>query len=161
LSACEKDDEQLDQRILLVGLWESIEVNMTFSVGEISLYQYYIDELGFTEEEAQKANQAYGDVFASGLIGFIEFENDNTFTSTLGPSIETGTWWIVNTTTLKLTEESQSGQIDLTIFSLDANNLVLGFDDANIDDINGDGTVEEIKIGIELLMRKVDKDNLN
>ena len=57
LAACNKDDEEVDQNKLLVGLWESTEVRMTFSVSQISLYQYYIDELGLTEEEADEANQ--------------------------------------------------------------------------------------------------------
>jgi len=154
LAACNKDDEEVDQNKLLVGLWESTEVRMTFSVSQISLYQYYIDELGLTEEEADEANQLYGDIFASGLIGSIEFNEDNTFTSTLGSSVETGTWWIVNSTTLKLTEELRTDQIDLTIVTLNTAKLVIGFDDTKIDDINEDGTDEEILIEIEIVFDK-------
>lgn len=132
---------------------------MTFSIGQLSLYQYYMVNMGYTEEEAGRANQAYGDTFASGLVGYIEFEKDYTFISFLGPSVEKGTWWILNNTTLKLTQELFLDQVDLTIFSLDANNLILGFDDTNIDDINQDGTEEEILIGIELVLSKVINEN--
>lgn len=55
ISACNNDDESDDQNKLLVGLWESTEVRMTFSVGQLTLNQYYIDELGLTVEEADKA----------------------------------------------------------------------------------------------------------
>lgn len=46
-------------------------------------------------------------------------------------------------------------QIDLTILTLNTVNLVIGFEDTNIDDINEDGAEEEIQIGIELVMSKV------
>lgn len=154
IPGCNNDDEVVDQNRLIVGLWESTEVRMTFTVGQLTLQQYYIDELGLTEEESDEVVQLYGNNFASGLIGFIEFKEDKTFSSTLGSNVETGTWWILNDTSLKLTEVSMADQVDLTIVSLDASKLILGFEDTNSDDINEDGMDEIILIQIELVLDK-------
>ena len=78
ISSCSKDDEPVDQTSLdLIGVWESSSVQLLITVGGVSLFQYYVDEMGLTEEEAEEEIQLVGNLIVFFLHIFSHLSLDS------------------------------------------------------------------------------------
>lgn len=153
VSGCNKDDEPDPTTQKLIGVWQADEISLGASVDGVSLDQYLLNQ-GYTEQEASDILNLFANIIALGYSGTIEFKSDNTFTSTLGGSVETGTWMVVNGgNDLQMTSDTETTV--WVIKSIGAAQLVLGLTDTyNEDDLNNDGTNEQVDIEVELTFVK-------
>ena len=148
ISSC-KDDEGLDQTSLdLIGVWETEdEVQLSVSV------------TGLTQEELteyQEFINLFLTAFAQGFFGTIEFKDDLSYTSTFGGETQTGTWVVLNDgEILILSETGETEDIELEIISLTSSTVIIGFQEIESDDLNGDGSEDDITIDVELTLNKV------
>jgi len=149
ISSCGDDDEGLDQTSLdLIGVWETAD--------EV---QFEVLITGLTPEELtefQDFINLYLTGYAQGFFGTIEFKDDLSYTSSFGGETQTGTWQVLNEgENLVLSETGEVEDIELVIKSLTSSTLVLSFQETESEDLNGDGTDDEITIDIELTLNKV------
>ena len=149
ISSCGDDDEGLDQTSLnLIGVWES-EDEVALSVSITGLTQ---EELAEYEEFINFFLQA----FAQGFFGTIEFKDDLSYTSSFGGEAQTGTWEVLSDgETLIIRETGETEETEVEIISLTSTTVVFGFQEIETDDLNGDGSDDELIIDVELTMNKV------
>jgi len=155
-NACNKDDEPLSETYLnLIGKWSASQLSFNVQINNIPLIQYYKDELGLTDSEAQVLVELFGQTLASGFVGTIEFKNDNTYIADFGGDNENGTWELVNSDQqINLTEAGSTETQEIEIKSVTETTLVIAFDEMDTEDLDGDGTVEELSISLELTLER-------
>ncbi len=155
-NACNKDEEPLSETYLnLIGTWSSTEIKYGVLIDNVSITQYFIDELGYTEAEAEAAVVLFGQALASGFVGTLEFKNDNTYIAKFGGDTVNGTWELVNSDQqINLKEDGFPEVQEVEIKSVTETTLVVAFDEMTSDDLDGDGTDEELSINLELTLDK-------
>ena len=153
-SGCNKDDEPDPTTQQLIGVWQADQISLGASIDGVNYYQYLLNE-GYTEEEANSALDLLGNLLILSYSGTVEFKSDNTYTSTLGSSVETGTWSVLNGgATLQMKANGSSDTDEIEIKSIGSTQLVLAFTDTHDDDVNDDGIDEEVITEIELTFAK-------
>lgn len=149
ISSCGDDDEGLDQTSLdLIGVWETED--------EV---QFEVLITGLTQEELTEFQDIINQFltgYAQGFFGTIEFKDDLSYTSSFGGETQTGTWQVLNEgESLVLSETGETEDIVLEIVSLTSSTVVLTFEETESEDLNGDGSDDEITIDVTLTMNKV------
>lgn len=155
-TACNDDEGATpDPAADLYGEWLSSEILVSFSIDGQGMLTYLVDELDWSEAEAQEFVDAILQELSQGFSGSIEFRTDKTYTADFGDGPETGTWTLSEDKTLiTLTQTGDSDPDEIDVVSLNATTLVVGFEEIFEEDLDEDGTNEIIDLGIELTFLK-------
>jgi hypothetical protein len=155
ISACSDDDENFSESDI-IGIWTITSASADASVGSMSLVDYLVENLGLSQLEAQALETAFSQGFANGFDGTVEMKADNTYIAEFGDDpTETGTWELLEGgTVLRLLETGEDTPTVLDVVSLTSSTMVLEFSETESDDLNFDGTDEELTILIEMTLQK-------
>jgi len=148
--ACSKDDDE-DEKASndLHGSWTINETVLDLSVDGVDLVDYLVNEMNYTEQEAQFMVDFYSNAIQAGNQGNITFNDDNTYKYVNNGDEENGTWSISNDgNTLTMVYENETD--NLTILSLTSSSLKLKLPtETEQVDIDGDD-VEETTIDMDM-----------
>ena len=147
-TGCGDDDEGLDPTSqMLIGVWETQD-EIEFQVGIEGLTQEELDEYS-------ELINAFLQLYAQSFFGTIEFKNDLTYTASFGEA-DTGTWMVTNEgKTLILNSNDEPEDVEVELISVGTTQLVLGLNQEEDTDVNGDGVDETFSIEIEMTLDKV------
>ena len=159
-TACDKDEEPIVQAKLdLVGEWTASEVSATATVNDVPYIQYVQEAFDLTEAQAEEYANEFLHELSSGLTGTISFSAENTYHAQFGNEPgEEGTWLMSNDAkTITLTESD--GDVDgeameLEVITLSATTLVVVLEEFEFEDMNDNGTDDELVISLELTFVK-------
>ena len=77
ISSCNKDEETVSETYQnLIGNWEPTNLGIAATIDGKSFVQYLVDDLGFSQDDAEDAAQEFANWIASGLTGNIEFKRN-------------------------------------------------------------------------------------
>lgn len=150
-SACSKSKKATDN---LVGTWTSGTATFTTMVGTVTLAQYFTDVLHLSATDAQTYTAIVNSGIQQSLTGTIQIKSDNTYSSTLGGTNETGTW-ILNSDGTQITVTPSSGSpVVFDIVQLTSTVLKVTLTNHLSEDLNNDGTPESITVSVNLTFNK-------
>ena len=152
--ACGDDEDPVSQTYQnLLGVWDSKEIALSLSVDNQPITEYWIEELGLTEVEAEFLLELAGQSLAAEFTGTIEFKADNTYEAKFGADTETGSWELIKSDQFILL--TTGGDVEeIEIVSVTSANLVVRFSDEGSSDLAGDGSGENVEAVIELTLEK-------
>ena len=151
LSSCSKDDTATDA---IVGTWTAGTSTASIMVGSMTLTQYYIDVMGATAEEAQMYADLFNAFITQSFAGTITVKADNTYTSNMGGSADTGTWSLNPDRTELTITSSTDGPMTFDVLELTASKMRIHAVETTSEDLNADGTLESITIELEVTFTK-------
>jgi len=150
-TSCSKDSDPEED---ILGTWAFGDVDFEATVGTKTLLQYYMDEFGMTEIQAQAVMAAFNAALVQQFTGTVEIRADKTYTATMGDETDTGTWSL-SSDYKTLTLDSDSDEtIILDIISLSSSRAVMGTTQEISEDLNDDEVPEDISVTIELTLDK-------
>ncbi len=147
LASCDDDgdgDNESGTADLLVGTWNTSDVDIDATVDNQSFIDYLVDEFDFTQEQAEFYYDLFISELESEITGTLKFNSDNTYESNFDDEIDNGTWSLSSDEkTLTLNDGSEN--IVLTINSISSNTLNVTITDDFTEDLDDDpGTPDEI-----------------
>ncbi len=151
LSSCKKDAGTTDN---LVGTWTVNNPSITAMVGNVELSQYLANVLYLPPAAITPITQSFYQTFQKSFSGTITIKSDNTYTSTLGGTTDTGTWSLSADGKKLNISSSTKSPMEFDILSLTMNNLELRTMVTYSDDINSDGNPEIIDITVDANLTK-------
>jgi len=155
-SHCDKSGDEENANADLVGTWTITSINIDLMVDGKSLTQFLIDA-GYGESEA-----ALVEAFFTSLLedeigdGEIELKSNNTYVADFGDDPDTGSW-SYNSSTKILTIDSDDPSEDIqeiTVKSISATTIVIEQSEIMEEDVDDDGTSEEVNSTIEMTLTK-------
>ena len=155
---CSSDDgENENEETKFVGTWVIASVDAELTIDGKPLLQILIDEFELTEDEAEILE----DFFKKSLEdeigdGEIELKSDNTYVADFGDDPDTGKW-SYNSSTGYLTIDSDDPDEDtqmIKVSSITSNTIILEQEETFDEDLDDDGTDEEIDAKIEMTLAK-------
>ena len=148
ITSCKKDSSSTVT--LAGGTWTAGTPTFTAMVGTKTLTQYYTDVMGMNVTQAQQYTAVVNLVFMQAFTGTIQFKSDNTYTSNLGGTSDSGTWSL-SADGKKLTINSSTDvpeTLDVTV--LTSNKLTVSTTGNTYEDLNSDGIDETIAVHVEI-----------
>lgn len=153
LISCEKDEDEGRENDL-VGTWNSGASTFNTMVGDKTLSQYFIDDMGMTTTDAQLYSNLFTVTLQQSFTGTLTFNSNNTYTSNFGGQADSGTWSL-SADGKELTIDSSTGDpMVLTIERLTANELKVHWTETESEDINDDTIPETIRIDMNMTFTK-------
>ena len=150
-TSCSKDS---DPAADLVGTWTFSNATFDAKVGTKSLTQYFIDEMGLTEAQAQQVLVLFNAQMQQAFTGTIQMKSDNTYTATIGGESDSGTWSL-SSDNKKLTIDSDTdAPVIFDILELSSHKVVLKGTETVEEDLNEDTVPETITVTIEMTLTK-------
>jgi hypothetical protein len=151
MSSCKKDDSTTDP---IVGTWTAGTHTFTATVGDKTLSQYFVDVLGYTQEEADSYLAIYELILTQAFTGTITVKSDKTYTSNLGGTPDSGTWSLNSDKTELTITSTTDGPSTLEVLELTSSKLHLHTSEITTEDLNSDGTDETINVAIDVIFTK-------
>jgi hypothetical protein len=148
-SSCKKDDDP----DVIVGTWTTGTSTLTVMVDSKTLTQYFLD-LGFTAEEAQSFADLFEETLQQAFTGTITLKSNNTYTSTLGDTPDSGTWSLNSDRSELTITSSTDGPMTFDVVELTSSKLHLHSSETTTEDLNGDETLETLSLEIDLNFTK-------
>ncbi len=153
LSSCSKKDNETPSQ-MIVGNWTISSQSVNATVNGMSLTDYFVS-LGATQSQADSASQYFTSSFPAGNSNSsIEFKSDGTATLTESGTTSSGTWSLSSDGTKLTLNEANQGSAVFDVLTLNSHNLDIQFSSDDMEDLNGDGTPEDIKITWEIKATK-------
>ena len=140
---------------MLVGTWTTSASEITTSVGGQLLTDYLVNDLGWTQEDAELYSAAYDAQLEAAVDGTLTFNADNTYNLVFDQVPENGTWSLsADETTLTLNDGTE--EIDVTLNSVTSNTLDVTIEDTLTDDLddNPETPDEEIEASVDITLTK-------
>ena len=155
-TGCDKDEEPVVQaKIDLVGEWTASEVSASAIINSVPMIQYVQEALDLSAAEAELFADEFLHELTSGLSGTITFSAENTYTAHFGNEpAEEGTWLMSNDAKTITLTESDGETMELEVITLSATTLTVKVEEIESEDMNDDGTVDELVISLELTFVK-------
>lgn len=158
VAACGSDDDDNDNLSTadkLVGTWTTSSINIDASVGDQSLTDYLVDEVGLSAEDAAAQYGLFVAALQSEVTGSITLNADNTYETDFGNGTDSGTWSLsTDEETLTLTDGSDATEVTVNSVSGSTWNASIG--DVITMDLDDDpGTPdEEVTVVANLTLTK-------
>jgi hypothetical protein len=148
--SCDKAAEEDLYKAKIIGVWKVDNLDIDITVNDSSFSEFMGDDSGVFEALLMNEIEAEFD-----NISF-DFKSDNSYEITrLGDPAETGTWSINSDGSELSINEGTSIEGTYKIKSLTDSYLILNAEESdNSQDINGDGSAEELKIVFDLYLTK-------
>jgi hypothetical protein len=150
LSSCKKDTKSDP----IIGTWTAGTTTFTAMVGDKTLNQYFIDIMGLTQEEADSYTALYSAIVTASFTGTITIKSNNTYTDNLGGSTDSGTWSLNSDQSVLTITSSTDGPTTLEVVELTSSKLRLHTTEITQEDLNSDGTDENITVTIDITFTK-------
>ena len=159
LTQCGGDDEGDNKTALddLIGTWTTSSATFEFDIGGQTFTQFFQDAFGISEADAQALTDAFETAFEEGFAGNVQFNEDNTYESSFGGDIETGTFVLFvgpDSMSLTLDPNDSDDELKFDVVTLNSNTLIISLTETENDDFDGDGTEETLTITLELTFDK-------
>lgn len=152
ISSCKKDTPSPTDN--MVGTWKSGTSDFVAKVGDKTITQYFTDVMGLTASDAQLYTSIFNATLQQAFTGTIKVNADKTYTSDLGGTTDSGTWFL-STDGKKLTIDSNTDPpMVFDVVKLTANELQLHSSETGTEDLNGDNVPETITIDVSLKFTK-------
>lgn len=150
LYSCKKDSNKED----LVGAWTFDNATFSTMVGSQTFTDYLVSALGYTLAEAQAFETLFNEQTKQFFTGTFTIKSDNTYTSNMGGTPDSGTWTLSADRT-KLTIDSDTDD-PYTVDVIEITKSKLHFQTVGTisEDLNDDGTNELITSTIDLFFKK-------
>jgi ABC-type proline/glycine betaine transport system substrate-binding protein len=148
VASCKKDSSST---VTLAGAaWTAGTPTFTAMVGTKTLTQYYTDVMLLTPAQAAQYTALVNVGLAQSFTGTITFKSDNTYTSNLGGTPDSGTWSLsADAKKLTITSGTSAPEIaDVTV--LTSTKLTVSLTDTINEDLNSDGIEEIISINVTI-----------
>lgn len=147
--SCNNGDEDNEPN-LLVGVWTVTDADYELSIGDISFVNYLVNIAGFTEMEAEEAENYL--LAWYNFEGTVEFKADQTYVTTIGDEIDNGTWSL-NSAGDKITFNAGTHDENIAvIISLTTNTLVIRLEYIESEDIDDDPLTSDVDILIAIVV---------
>lgn len=157
-TSCSDDDEPgggTDVSGTLIGSWNSgsVEINEITINGE-SLSSFYAG-LGLPQEFIDQIEDALAAGASESFAIDLQFNADGTYSATDEEGTETGNWELTNNDTKILFDKGTADEFELDIVELTATRFEGEISEVdNSEDIDEDGTNDEIVINVSLILNK-------
>lgn len=150
LSSCKKDSKSDP----IIGTWTAGATTFTAMVGDKTVNQYYVDVMGLTQDEADIYTAIYEVFLEQAFTGTMTIKSNNTYTSTLGGTADSGTWSLNSDQTELTITSGTDGPTNLEVVELTSSKLRLHTTEITQEDLNSDGTDETINVTIDVTFTK-------
>ena len=153
LVSCEKDSSTggatEDE---LIGKWTIASSSVDMTIDGVSVVDFLVEALGITEEQAKQFEQIYTDELS--MSGTIEFMADYTYEANFDGDVTTGTWKLTSGGKEMIMDEGTEDETTVKIVSANATKMVVRISDSDTEDIDEDGTDENLVYTIEMVLTK-------
>jgi hypothetical protein len=151
LSSCNKNDTKSDP---IVGTWTTGTSTFSVMVGNKTLIQYYVDEMGMTQSDAESSAALFETFMQLFFTGTMTFKSNNTYTSNLGGTADSGTWSLNTDQTILTLVSSTEGPMVYNVIELTSSKLHVQVSGTSPYDLNSDGTDEILTVDIDINLTK-------
>jgi hypothetical protein len=151
LSNCSEDKESSSQ---IVGIWNVTSVDFDAFVGNMTLEDYYLNELGWTQQETDIAMAMFDDDIRFYLEStMIEFESDYWYWTNIGdPAGDDGSWSINDSETLIILDEGTIWETQVIVNSLSSTSLNISFTMTEEMDLDDDFETDDVEVTFDMTM---------
>jgi hypothetical protein len=154
LTGCNKDEEDEITTSNIIGKWTISAVTFDIKIGEVSLIDYLIDQLGLTEEEADLYRSLIDSELDSEFEGTIEFKSNQTFNIDIGGESDTGTWELSSDNKTLILDEGTEDETIAEVKILTSTQLHLVFTTNEYLDFDEDGTEDVMSVVVDMQLVK-------
>ena len=148
--ACNNDDETANESNI-EGTWNVSDFNIDFTINGESFSEYFAGD----ESTAEIIEEILTASVQNSFDGTIEFKSDGTYTAENdNTSTEEGTWSINSEGTVLTLDGGTSEEFYFDIVTSTSNSLVLNRTETQSQDIDFNGTIEEVSTIIDLTLSK-------
>jgi hypothetical protein len=150
MSSCKKD-KTTDP---IIGIWTTGTSTFSVMVGDKTLIQYFVDVMGYTQSEAESSAATFETLMQLFFTGTMTFKSNNTYTSNLGGTADSGTWSLNTDQTVLTIVSSSEGPMAYNVIKLTSSELHLQISGTLPYDLNNDETDEILNVDIDLTLTK-------
>ena len=140
----------------LIGEWTTTGSALDLKINDTQILQWYQEELGLSGKEVEDFVEGLMASFKAELSGSIEYYADYTYLSKFGSlPAGTGTWQLTNSNqTLTITNNGNYKSTVMDVVILNSTTLIVSFERNDSEDLDHDGTEEDLSLKIELTFEK-------
>jgi len=151
LTNCSKDKESSSQ---LVGNWNVTSIDYDAFVGSMTVEEYYLNELGLSQQLTDLAMAMFDDEVRSYLEStLIEFYSDYWYWTNIGdPAGDEGTWEINDSETLIILDKGTIWETPVIVHSLTSTNLNITFTMVEDIDLDDDAQTPDVTVTFDITM---------
>ena len=155
---CSSDgDEGDNENNKFIGTWTMSSIDVELKAGGIPLIQYLVNNGDLTEAEAELIEAIFKSALEDELgEGEIELISNNTYVADFGDEPDTGSW-SYDSSTGYLTIDSDDPNEDtqmIMVKSITSSTLIIEQSETFEEDVNDDGTIDEVESSIEMTFTK-------
>ena len=155
-SSCEKDDDG-DAGVdaaSIIGAWTSTGTVVDITINDVSIIDFFMEELGLSEAEAEEFSSLFEDEMD--MEGTVEFKEDGEFaTNWEGDAPESGTWALSNENTiLTIAIDGEDENMVFDVITLTSSLLTIEQTQTELEDMDQDGTDETMKMKMTMSFSK-------
>lgn len=150
-TSCSKESNPEED---ILGTWTVGDVDFEATIGTKSLLQYYMDEFGMTEPQAQAVMAVFDAALAEQFEGSIEIKADKTYIATMGGESDAGTWSLSSDYETLTLDSDADETVLLDVISLSSSKAVMGMTQSISEDLNEDEVPEDISVTVEMTLEK-------
>lgn len=150
ISSCKKDETSGG----ITGTWTAGTTTLNAMVGDKTLTQYFIDDMGLTQQEAQSYTALFEQIMKQSFTGTIQIKSDNTYTANLGGESDSGTWSLNADQTELTINSSTGGPMTFDVIELTSSKLHIQGTEVTNEDLNSDGIDEVLTVQIDITFTK-------
>lgn len=151
LSSCKKDSSSADA---IVGTWTAGTPTYTAMVGTLTLHQYFTDVMMLPADQTALAEAFFTASLDQNFTGTVQIKSDNTYSSNLGGTTDTGTWSLNSGRTMLTITPTSGDPMTFTVVELTSTKLHVQAVETITQDLNSDGTDETIVISLDFSFTK-------
>jgi len=138
----------------LVGTWNVTNVEYDAYVGSMTVEDYYLNELGLSQQLTDIAMSMFNDEAKSYLEStLIEFEADYWYWTNIGdPAGDEGNWSINDNETLIILDEGTIWETPITVHSLTSTSLNISFTMVEEIDLDDDAQTPDVEVTFDITL---------
>lgn len=138
-----KDDD-------IIGVWTIASVDYNITVDGVDIIEYVMELFGISQSQAE----AFKEMYTYDMTGTFEFKADGTYFVDYEDGEDSGTWSLISGGEAILFDDGTIYEINANVVSYKSDRLELNYTEKEYEDMNEDGTDEEILSKITMVMTK-------
>ena len=139
----------------LVGIWNVTNVEYDAYVGSMTVENYFLNELGLTQQETAVALKNFNDLVEAYLeSSLIEFEADFYYWTNIGdPAGDEGEWSVNASETMITLDAGTIWETKITVNSLTSSSLNISFTMEDDIDLDSDPQTADVEVTFDITMQ--------
>lgn len=139
---------------ILVGTWNVTNVTYEANVGSLTIYEYYLNQLGYTPDAATLAVTQFDDNVKAYLEStLIEFDAEYWYWTNIGDTAgDEGTWSINEPETIITLDEGTQWETTVSVHSLTESSLKISFTMTDAYDLDDDSLTPDVEVTFNMTM---------